>query len=211
MEISEKTKEALVQLALPSAISYTDYRNLVSEHAANETTTGPIQTEALSEYTQLNNARMRRLDKTLRIPETVATQFSSTTKKQQWIVITESWCGDAAQSLPAIAKVVALAKNIELFIVLRDEHPTLMDAFLTNGSRSIPKLIVYDKEQEKVVADWGPRPSNATKMVEDFKMKHQVLTPEFKKELQVWYTKDKGQNIFEDLASLLSQSWPGKL
>ncbi|MAM29757.1 MAG: thioredoxin family protein [Flavobacteriaceae bacterium] len=206
MEISEKTKEALVKLALPSAISYTDYRNLVSEHAANETTTGPIQTEALSEYTQLNNARMRRLDKTLRIPETVATQFSSITKKQQWIVITESWCGDAAQSLPAIAKVVALAKNIELFIVLRDEHPTLMDAFLTNGSRSIPKLIVYDKEQEKVVADWGPRPSNATKMVEDFKMKHQVLTPEFKKELQVWYTKDKGQNIFEDLASLLSQS-----
>ena len=132
MEISEKTTEALVQLALPSAISYTDYRNLVSEHAANETTTGPIQTEALSEYTQLNNARMRRLDKTLRI-------------------------------------------------------------------------------QEKVVADRGPRPSNATKMVEDFKMKHQVLTPEFKKELQVWYTKDKGQNIFEDLASLLSQSWPGKL
>ncbi|QIE59519.1 thioredoxin family protein [Rasiella rasia] len=203
MKISEKTKEVLVAKAMTEATDYTAYRELVAAHAQQETSTGAIQTEALSEYTQLSNARMRRLDKTLKIPEAVATAFKNTSSKQQWLVLTESWCGDAAQSMPAMQKVADLAEGITLSVVLRDEHPELMDAFLTNGSRSIPKLIVFDTEKNKVITSWGPRPSVATKMVNDFKAAHGTLTPEFKRDLQVWYTKDKGQNIFEDLARLI--------
>lgn len=203
MKISEKTKEVLVAKAMTEATDYTAYRELVATHAQQETSTGAIQTEALSEYTQLSNARMRRLDKTLKIPEAVATAFKNTSSKQQWLVLTESWCGDAAQSMPAMQKVADLAEGITLSVVLRDEHPELMDAFLTNGSRSIPKLIVFDTEKNKVITSWGPRPSVATKMVNDFKAAHGALTPEFKRDLQVWYTKDKGQNIFEDLARLI--------
>ena len=39
-------------------------------------------------------------------------------------------------------------ENIELKIVLRDENEELMNEFLTNGSRSIPKLIVLDENLE---------------------------------------------------------------
>ncbi|MDX1462559.1 MAG: thioredoxin family protein [Marinirhabdus sp.] len=204
MKISEDTKEVLVVDAIASAMEYSNYRDLVARHAAEETSTGNVQTEALSEYTQLNNARMRRLDKTLKPSEAVVHRFKDFRKKQTWLVITESWCGDAAQSLPAINKVVGLAEQIDLKIVLRDEHPELMNAFLTKGCRSIPKLIVYDHELERIVADWGPRPSKATAMVERYKKQHGTLTPEFKKDLQVWYTRDKGQNIFEDLAQLIA-------
>ncbi|RDK88821.1 thioredoxin family protein [Marinirhabdus gelatinilytica] len=211
MEISNSTagevvkiKETLVMQALENALSYSAYRDLVATHALDNTSTGHEQTEALSEYTQLNNARMRRLDKTLKSAEAITERFKNFSKRQTWLVLTESWCGDAAQSLPAIQKVAGLAPNIDFKIVLRDEHPKLMDAFLTNGSRSIPKLILFDEEQQKISADWGPRPSKATQMVQNYKAEHGSLTPEFKKDLQVWYTKDKGQNIFDDLAALIA-------
>jgi hypothetical protein len=204
MEISEKTKEIVVIEALKNAITYTEYRDLVINHAANETSTGPEQSEALNEYTQLNNARMRRLDKTLKLSEDAIETFKNFKTKQTWIVLTESWCGDAAQSIPAMNIVANLAPAIDLKLLLRDDNLALMDAFLTNGGRSIPKLILFDNETQKVLGDWGPRPTKAAKMVADYKAEHGTLTPEFKKDLQVWYTKDKGQNIFEDLALLIS-------
>jgi len=203
MEISEKTKETLVLEVLKDAITYPEYRDIVATHAANETSTGATQTEALSEYTQLNNARMRRLDKTLKPTEVVEKLFKNFKGKQTWLVLTESWCGDAAQSMPAINLVANLTPNIDFKILLRDENPELMDAFLTHGGRSIPKLIVWETKTEKVVGEWGPRPSKATEMVHQYKSEHGVLTPAFKKDLQVWYTKDKGQDIFKDLAVLL--------
>lgn len=204
MEISENTQKVLVLEAIKEAMSYTEYRELVANHAANSSSTGDEQSEALSEYTQLNNARMRRLDKTLKLPEAVVQRFENFQGTQIWLTLTESWCGDAAQSLPAMNKVASLTPNIDFKIILRDEHPELMNAFLTNGSRSIPKLILFDNEQQKIVASWGPRPSKATQMVETYKAEHGALTPEFKKDLQVWYTLDKGQNILEDLAKLIA-------
>ncbi len=204
MEISKKTKEELLLEALPGAITYKAYRDLVAQHATNKTSTGTTQTEALSEYTQLNNARMRRLDKTLKPAATVATKFKNFTKNRIWLVLTESWCGDAAQSMPAINIVANLAPNIDFKIVQRDQNPELMDAFLTQGGRAIPKLIVFDPDTKKVISDWGPRPSKAIKMVNNFKAEHGELTPVFKMDLQVWYTKDKGQDIFNDLVQLIS-------
>ncbi|WP_432411949.1 thioredoxin family protein [Rasiella sp. SM2506] len=203
MEILQKTKDTLVLEALSKAIPYKTYRDLVAQHAANETSTGEDQTEALSEYTQLNNARMKRLDKTLIPSEAVVNSLKNTTKKQTWIVLTESWCGDAAQSMPAMNIIASLVPSIGLKVLLRDENLEVMDAFLTHGGRSIPKLILFDTESQKVVGDWGPRPSEATELVNQYKTDHGALSPEFKKDLQLWYTKDKGQNIFKDLADLI--------
>ena len=85
-------------------------------------------------------------------------------------------------------------------ILLRDENPELMNEFLTNGNQAIPKLIqIIDN---KVTKTWGPRPTIATKMVADYKSEHGKLDPEFKKDLQVWYNKNKSQNVIEDLTLL---------
>lgn len=204
MEILEKTKEKLVLEALSKATTYKTYRDLVAQHAANETSTGEDQTEALSEYTQLNNARMRRLDKTLKPSEAVVERFKNFTKNQTWIVLTESWCGDAAQSMPAMNILANAVPTVDLKVLLRDENLELMDAFLTNGGRAIPKLILFDTKTQKVVGDWGPRPSKATELANQYKADHGALTPEFKKVLQLWYTKDKGEDIFKDLADLIA-------
>ncbi|NND62975.1 MAG: thioredoxin family protein [Flavobacteriaceae bacterium] len=202
-KIDVSIKTDLVKKYLPKAVSYSEYYETVGQHAQNGTTTGELHSEALVNYTKLNNSRMKRLAKTVRVPEEIQKKFIDFIGKQTWLVITESWCGDAAQSMPAMNILAELTPNIDLKVILRDENPELMDAFLTNGTRGIPKLIVLDGEKDEVIGEWGPRPSIATQMAFDYKAVHGKLTPEFKQDLQVWYNNDKSQNIIEDLAGLL--------
>ena len=78
-----------------------------------------------------------------------------------------------------------------------------MDAYLTNGRRSIPKVLILDKNTSEVLVDWGPRPAVATKMAADYKEIHGSLDADFKQSLQLWYNKDKGQSTLEDFIALL--------
>lgn len=203
MKIMQQNREQLIQDALPKAISYQDYRILTEEHALADSNSGPEITEGLANYTKLNHRRMKRLDKTLKVSEDLQEKIAIYSKNVTWLVLTETWCGDAAQTMPMIQKFADHNSGIDFKVLLRDEHLDLMDAFLYNGGRSIPKLIAFDTDKKEVLGDWGPRPTEATKMVNDYKATHGKLTPEFKEDLQIWYNKDKGANTAEDLLKLL--------
>lgn len=203
METMQQTKEQLVQEGISKATSYQEYRTLVELLVAQESNTGPEVTEALANYTMLNHKRMKRLDKTLKINPLLQETIKNYTGNVTWLVLTESWCGDAAQTMPMMQKLADLNDRIEFKVLLRDENLELMDEFLYNGGRSIPKLIAYDRDQNKIIGDWGPRPSGATLLVDTYKEAHGKLTPEFKQDLQIWYNKDKGQGTAEDLMRLL--------
>lgn len=203
MEIKMRTVNELIENGIANSFSYQEYKQLVSDLLSEGKSTGHEQSEALTNYSMLNDRRMRRLDKTMKIDETAKEAFANIDTKITWLVLTEGWCGDAAQSLPVINKLAELNEGIDLRIISRDDHDELMNNFLTNGGKSIPKLIAYDTYNKKVVNSWGPRPSIATKAVNDYKAKHGKLDPEFKQNLQVWYNKNKGVNIVEDLLKLL--------
>ena len=191
----------LIAKILENAISYPKYRTLVHDLLSVGKSTGPIQSEALTNYSLLNDRRMKRLDKTIKISDETKAVFKSITEKQTWLVLTEGWCGDAAQNLPVIQKLAAENENIALKIVLRDEYLELMDLFLTNGGRSIPKVIVLDT-QNNVQHTWGPRPTLATEMMTDYKAKNGSIDDQFKQDLQVWYNKNKGQSVQEDFVNM---------
>jgi len=193
----------IIEESLAKATSYQEYRTLVANLVAEGKSTGETQTEALSNYSMLNDKRMKRLDKTTKLTEDAITEIKAYDGDIIWLVLTESWCGDAAQTMPVINKVSELNDNIIFKVVLRDENEALMNQFLTNGGKSIPKLIAIDRTTKDVIGDWGPRPSKATQLVNDYKAQHGKLTPEFKKDLQVWYNKDKGKNTIEDLLNLI--------
>ena len=192
-----------IENSLEKSISYQEYKDLVIDLLAEGKSTGENQTDDLLNYSKLSKARMKRLDKTFKLSDKAVEVIQNSTKKYSWIVLTESWCGDAAHALPIINKIAESSNNIEMRIVLRDENEALMNHFLTNGSKSIPKLIALDKETNAVVDSWGPRPFKAAKMVLDHKNNFDVLDVEFKKELQVWYNDNKGVNIEEELLALL--------
>jgi hypothetical protein len=136
----------LIAKSLENAISYSEYRTLVHDLLTDGKSTGPVQSEALTNYSLLNDRRMKRLDKTIKISNQTKAVFKSITEKQTWLVLSEGWCGDAAQNLPVIHKLATENKNITLKIILRDEYLAVMDLFLTNGGRSIPKVIVLDAQ-----------------------------------------------------------------
>lgn len=195
--------KTLVQEGLKNAISYTDYRLLVSNLVEQEKSTGSTQTEALSNYTMLNDRRMKRFDKTVKIDDDALIELNSIDKEVTLLVLTESWCGDAAPALPVMNKIAELNDRVDLKVILRDEHLDLMNRFLTNGGMSIPKLILWDEKKQEVLESWGPRPEPAAKLVADHKEKHGELLPEIKEEIQHWYNKDKGKSILKELTSLL--------
>lgn len=198
---------ALIPEALEQSITYKTYFEQIKKYYELQETSGTEQSLLRIEFTALNYQRMKRLNKTISISEETKQLLKNVKKPQTWLVITEAWCGDSAQVIPVLNKIVEQAPVIDLKMVYRDEQPDLMDAFLTNGGRSIPKLIAIDKDNE-VLFTWGPRPTIAAKMVADFKEKHGLLTPEFKQGLQIWYNKDKGLNIIEDLLAQLNQLRP---
>jgi len=197
-----------IKNSLANSMSYQEYRTLVKQLVAENSSTGNEKTEALANYTKLNDRRMNRWDKTLKLTDEAKEATLKLHDHVTWLVITESWCGDAAHVMPVISKMADLNDNIDLKVVLRDENDDLMNQFLTNGTKSIPKMIMINDETGEVTDTYGPRPHVATKMVNDYKNEHGKLTPEFKEELQHWYNQDKGRGTIKDLTKMLCEVEP---
>lgn len=193
------------QERLEKAFTYDNYRVLMQELVDTKQTTGPNKSDDMVYYTELNHQRMKRLDKTIKITESLENVIKKTDRPQTWIVLTESWCGDAAQNVPVIEKLASLNDNIELRLFLRDENLDIMDNYLTNGGRSIPKLIIFDKESQEELGTWGPRPVELQKIYDEWRNStDKVPYKEFNVTLQKWYAKNKSLAMQEELEKLIS-------
>jgi len=186
---------------LEKAITYEAYTALIADLLAEGRTTGPDQSVAMVHYTQLNQQRMHRLDKVTEVLPSAAALIRGITLPQTWLVLTEAWCGDAAQSIPVMHALASLNPLIQLKFLLRDENPALMDRYLTNGvSRSIPKLIGVDTTTSEELFTWGPRPAPLQAIFMQMKADG-VEYHQIKEELQRWYNKDKTATIQLELSA----------
>ena len=140
----------------------------------------------------------------MRITDENGAKLKALTKRYIWLVLSESWCGDAAQILPILHKMELESNGkIEMKLVLRDENEMLMNHFLTNKSKAIPKLIIIDKETGSVVGDWGPRPQGAVNLIEAYKAEFGSIDETAKANLQLWYLHDKGLSTQNEIIQLL--------
>lgn len=154
------------------------------------------------DYTKMNLQRMNRLLKTVSISDSLKKDVESITGVQHWIVLTESWCGDAAQTTPIFDKLAALNDKIRLTFLMRDENLELMDQFLTDGkSRSIPKLIVTDASGN-VLFDWGPRPSSLQEIYKSLSTAGKPFD-EISTTIHKWYAEDKTLSTQDEISELL--------
>lgn len=192
----------LISKAINKSFSYNDYQLQMIDFAKNQQTSGPVQSVELINFTKLNQARMKRLNKKNVIGDEYRETIKNLNQKYTWLVFTESWCGDAAQTIPVINQLSELSDNIDFKVAYKEQNKELMSHFLTNGAEAIPKLLIINNSSE-VLADWGPRPTTATKKVNDFKKENGKLTPKFKEQLQVWYNKNKGADTLNDLNVIL--------
>jgi len=151
-------------------------------------------------YARLNWSRQQRWLKTGTLDPDLVKVVENIPQAQLWTVITEPWCGDAAHSLPFIHKLSELNPLIKVDYRLRDKPPLLIDEYLTNGAKSIPKLIIRN-EAARDLATWGPRPASCQRLYNQLLEEH--AGPEQKKiALQQWYNADKGASLQKELIAL---------
>lgn len=186
---------------LKESLTYKSYRELIDKLLSEGKTTGENQSPEMIEYTKLNIQRMNRNDKTAEIDEELKGLVKS---EQHWVIISEAWCGDAANTVPVIAKMADYAENVKHHIILRDDNSQIMNEYLTNGARSIPVLIVLDENYNELFV-WGPRPKELQSLVMEFKKREGFDIDELKKNVQMWYLKDKSLSTQKEIINLLKE------
>lgn len=185
--------------------NYSAYKDLLLNWAENKETSGE-QTAEHIEATHMNAHRMKRIDKQVELCEDLKIVLSGMNKKLNWLLITEAWCGDSAQSTSVLAKMATYKNHIDLKLIFRDENPDFMNAFLTNGNKAIPKLICFDEENKKLIGTWGPRPAAIQKMAIEYKKNNPgVSHEEFVTNLHLWYARDKTNALQQEFILLLRE------
>ena len=194
----------ITQQILDNAYSYEEYKELVQTLIKNNDTTGDSKSEANIYFTKLNAERTKRIEKTTVIDEKFKSEVEKISHPVVFFVIAESWCGDVAQNLPVINKIAVLNPNIKLKIILRDENENIMNAFLTNGAKSIPVCVLLDGETFEVLGKWGPRPGTAMSLMREYKNNPDISHAEANKNIQLWYAKDHTKNIQSEFLEMIS-------
>ena len=193
---------SVLQTAYSSGLSPDEYNQHFTQRAQLATDQSAQNHDEHLQYVPMNKQRSARIEKTY-IPSPEITQIVEKIQtRQTWLVITEDWCGDSSQIVPYILSIAKLSTNITIRFLLRDSFPEIMDKYLTNGTKSIPKIIAFDTQDEKELWTWGPRPSQAAqeflqrKAEGMAKSDNQLL-------LHKWYAQDKGKNIEREIGELI--------
>lgn len=192
-----------VAKALFNSHTYPEFRKLISDLLLEGKSTGKEQSENRLHYSTLNETRMSRLDKTMKVTDENLEKLKSLKNRYIWLVIAEGWCADGAQLLPIFNKMANESDKIDLKIVLRDENEDLMNLVQTNGASSIPKLVIIDKATGDNFGNWGPRPKGVDDFMKNYKEKHGIIDETAKADLQMWYLHDKGISTQDELINLM--------
>lgn len=178
-------------------INWYEYLSSFEDILNRKLTKKPYDNEAYIEYVKLNKSRMNRWLRTGLLKGSTQQTIDKIREVQNWYIITEPWCGDAAHSVPFIYLLSELNQNIKLTLILRDSEPEWIERYLTNGSRSIPKLIVRNNYDEDLFT-WGPRPKECQLLISELK-KQQISDEDIKTRAQEWYNKNKGISLQEEI------------
>ena len=157
----------------------------------------------LFEYVRLNYQRSQRVHRTYTVSDDLRALIANIAEPQRWLVLTEDWCGDSAQTIPYVAEMAALNPNVELRILQRDDHLDIMDQYLTDGKRSIPIVVAFDHQGYELFR-WGPRPADAAAL---FQAEREAGVPkaEIYKKLHLWYGRNRGQAVEAEFKALLER------
>lgn len=118
------------------------------------------------------------------------------------LVIAEDWCGDASNTVPYLAKLSDEA-GIELRVLRRDEHPAVMDRYLTGTARAIPIVIALD-EGFRELGHWGPRPAELQRWLVEAR-RATPAAPIYPLARR-WYARDKGQSTLREVLALVTDA-----
>lgn len=193
-----KHQSVITDDLISESFDYESYINYTEKKVSENINDSHEKSASLADYTRLNLHRMKRIYKTTVINEVLINEVKNIKNKWFWIVITEPWCGDAANIIPVLAKISEYNDNIKLRFILRDKNPEVMDNYLTDGTRSIPIVVNLDDQSLEEIGVWGPRPQILQDLVSAYKQKGNGSTEELKEKIQLWYANDRTITIQDE-------------
>lgn len=168
----------------------------------DRTHNNPNPNDSYQSYYELGLQRMERTLKTFKVQPEALEKIQRKNFQGKILIISEPWCGDASATVPAVARFMEAA-NIETRIFLKDDDTSLIEQFLTNGTQSIPKIIILS-EDFSVKATWGPRPKYGMQLLKKHKENPETYPKEtFYNDLQIYYAKNRGKDAIEELIDLI--------
>lgn len=187
------------------SFTFGEYIKLLGRLVEEKGTTGIEQSEQRVQFTKLNFQRIKRVTKTLHLAPEIRVRMAEIISDMHWMVVVESWCGDVPQNLPYFHAISELSEKVTLSVILRDENPAIMDQFLTNGTRSIPKMICLEPATGVVAGTWGPRPAGAKELVQSMLNNPDISKEKRSEAVQRWYLEDKGQQLQAELYAQIAE------
>ncbi|MCK5456794.1 MAG: thioredoxin family protein [Melioribacteraceae bacterium] len=196
-------QKELLEKVKNKSISFEQFNNQADTYSVDidESSLDEVERKKLG-FTTLNQKRTYRILKTYKVSEKIKEVVSKITEPQTWMILTEDWCGDSAQNLPYLYKISQLNDRIDLKLLYRDDNLEIMDRYLTNGGRAIPKLVAFDKDGNELF-QWGPRPEEARKLVAQWKAEGDAAD-QFNEKLHLWYGRNRGKAFDDDFLKLLT-------
>ncbi len=155
-------------------------------------------------YARYNAERSGKVESAYQMDEKLAKMIDSIDAPQDWLILTEDWCVDSAYALPIISKAGARNPHINLRILLRDDNLDIMDQYLTDGGRSIPKLIAFGADGTELF-QWGPRPDALKQLRETWKAAG-IEGPKLSEQGVVWYEAGGWQKVETELIDAIDNS-----
>lgn len=175
------------------------FENIVNTPVDQQT--APYDNPDYIDYTNMNWLRMNRWFKTASLSAALKAAVQKINAPQTWIVITEPWCGDAAHNIPFIDMAARVNPLIQISYELRDSAPFRIADYLTNGTKSIPKLIIRNQAGEDL-GTWGPRPEDCQGLYQEL-LAEKADFEKIKIEIQTWYNANKGRDVQTELTELI--------
>ena len=182
-------------------MNFFEYQDLFTQILSSDNHSAPYDNPDYLNYTKLNESRQNRWMKKGIILEETKNAFSKIDTAQHWIIISEPWCGDAAHIVPFLVKLSELNPKITYEIQLRDSAPFIIENYLTNRAKAIPKLVIRD-ENRNDLAVWGPRPIEAQELFLELKLSN-ANSEQQKIALQNWYNTDEGVKIQQEICKII--------
>ena len=186
------------QQQLAQAITFDEYIQLTEKITSGNSEIPLYNDEKMLRYTQDNLERMNNIKRNITIDARLYNEVQQITTPQTWVCITEPWCGDASQIVPVLYLISLCNPLIDFKIILRDSHLEIIDTYLTNGGRSIPKLVIQTTETGKELGIWGPRPAVLQEIVVAQKDDTSTSFGEKVRMIHAWYAENKTEAIQEE-------------
>jgi len=136
------------------------------------------------------------------VPEWAIAAVRATGRKFNLLVLAEDWCGDGSSTIPYLAKLATLTRSLEVRVLRRDDHPVVMDRYLTDGARAIPIVIVLNRRFAEL-GHWGPRPRALQEWVQRERAATGMKPPY--PQIRRWYARDKGESVLREVVELMDQ------